>query len=51
MFNLIPKRTIAMAIVTVFFFVIFIMFNPFSWNDAGNRTVVEDLCYLSGKCQ
>src|SRR6187431_1781758 len=41
MFNLIPKRTIATVIAVVFFFIVFLMFNPFSWNDAGNRTVVE----------
>ena len=41
MFNLIPKRTIAIAISAMFFLIVFIAFNPFSWNDAGNRTVVE----------
>src|SRR5688572_16121461 len=41
MFNLIPKRTIAISISVMFFLIVFIAFNPFSWNDAGNRTVVE----------
>jgi hypothetical protein len=41
MFNLIPKKAIALTIAVVFFLIVFIMFNPFSWNDAGNRTVVE----------
>lgn len=36
-----PKKTIGVAIAAIFFVVVFLMINPFSWNDAGNRTVVE----------
>lgn len=37
----ISKRSIATVIVAVVFLFAFLMINPFSWNDAGNRTVVE----------
>ncbi|MEP6736442.1 MAG: hypothetical protein ABJA70_13035 [Chryseolinea sp.] len=36
-----PKKTVGVVIAAIFFVVVFLMFNPFSWNDAGNRTVVE----------
>jgi hypothetical protein len=36
-----PKKPIAAVIVVLVFLVTFLMLNPFSWNDAGNRTVVE----------
>ena len=38
---LISKRTIALGIVSILALVLFLIINPFSWNDAGNRTVVE----------
>ena len=41
MLNLIPKKTIAMAVAGIFILILFLFINPFSWNDAGNRTVVE----------
>src|SRR5688572_2408594 len=41
MFNSISKRTIAMAVLSVLAIIFFLNVNPFSWNDAGNRTVVE----------
>jgi hypothetical protein len=37
----IPKKTIAMAVFSIIIVVLFLIINPFSWNDAGNRTVVE----------
>ncbi|MGC3943180.1 MAG: SPFH domain-containing protein [Chryseolinea sp.] len=37
----ISKKMIATVVVTVAFLIVFLMLNPFSWNDAGNRTVVE----------
>lgn len=39
--SLISKRTIVMVVSAVVIIVFFLMLNPFSWNDAGNRTVVE----------
>jgi len=30
-----------MAVAVIVFVILFLMVNPFSWNDAGNRTVVE----------
>src|ERR1041384_2390251 len=39
--SLISKRTIVLAVIAVVFIVFFLSVNPFSWNDAGNRTVVE----------
>jgi hypothetical protein len=41
MLTLISKRTIAMAVFGILVLILFLMINPFSWNDAGNRTVVE----------
>src|SRR5574339_124341 len=38
---LISKRTIVLAVMAVVFIIFFLMVNPFSWNDAGNRTVIE----------
>src|SRR6187551_1402312 len=37
----ISKKSIASVIVTLIFLFVFLTINPFSWNDAGNRTVVE----------
>jgi hypothetical protein len=41
MLNLISKQTIVLGIFSIFVIVFFLIVNPFSWNDAGNRTVVE----------
>ena len=41
MLNLISKKTIAMAVAGFLMLILFLFLNPFSWNDAGNRTVVE----------
>ena len=35
------KPKIVLAVVLIFSMVLFFIVNPFSWNDAGNRTVVE----------
>jgi hypothetical protein len=35
------KRMIILTVVSVVSFILFLIVNPFSWNDAGNRTVVE----------
>ncbi|MDB5257567.1 MAG: domain / Band 7 family protein [Chitinophagaceae bacterium] len=35
------KKTIIVGIALIFAFILFSIVNPFSWNDAGNRTVVE----------
>jgi hypothetical protein len=35
------KRTIIIGVLGVLGIVLFLITNPFSWNDAGNRTVVE----------
>lgn len=37
----ISKKTITSVVLIVVLFIGFLMINPFSWNDAGNRTVVE----------
>src|SRR5687767_8930224 len=37
----IPKKPIVMAVMAIVFIILFLIINPFSWNDAGNRTVVE----------
>lgn len=34
-------KPIALGIGAIIFFILFLIINPFSWNDAGNRTVVE----------
>ncbi|SKC78054.1 SPFH domain-containing protein [Ohtaekwangia koreensis] len=38
---LISKKTIVIGVVAILGMVLFLTINPFSWNDAGNRTVVE----------
>jgi len=38
---LISKKVIALGVLFVVFLILFLVVNPFSWNDAGNRTVVE----------
>lgn len=38
---LISKKAIALGVVVILLFIFLLMTNPFSWNDAGNRTVVE----------
>lgn len=39
--SMIPKRTIATSVLGIITLILFLIINPFSWNDAGNRTVVE----------
>src|SRR5690349_10833461 len=39
--SFIPKRMIAMVVLGIIALIVFTTINPFSWNDAGNRTVVE----------
>lgn len=39
--NPINKKTLVVGVLFVLFLVFFLIINPFSWNDAGNRTVVE----------
>jgi SPFH domain / Band 7 family len=39
--NPISKRTIIVGVLAVIGLIFFLIVNPFSWNDAGNRTVVE----------
>jgi hypothetical protein len=39
--SFIPKKTIIIGLMTIFGLIFFLVINPFSWNDAGNRTVVE----------
>jgi hypothetical protein len=38
---LITKKTIIIGIAAILILVMFSTINPFSWNDAGNRTVIE----------
>lgn len=38
---LIPRQTIIFGVLAILMLVFFLIINPFSWNDAGNRTVVE----------
>jgi hypothetical protein len=38
---LLNKKAIAIGVVSVLALIFFSIVNPFSWNDAGNRTVVE----------
>lgn len=38
---IVTKRTIAIGVMSVLGLILFLIVNPFSWNDAGNRTVVE----------
>jgi hypothetical protein len=35
------KRVIILTVFSIIAFVLFLIVNPFSWNDAGNRTVIE----------
>jgi hypothetical protein len=37
----ISKRTIVVGVLAIIALIFFLIVNPFSWNDAGNRTVVE----------
>ncbi len=37
----ITRRTIVIGVLAIISLVFFLIVNPFSWNDAGNRTVVE----------
>jgi len=37
----IPKKPIFLAVFAIIALILFLIVNPFSWNDAGNRTVVE----------
>ncbi|MCD9015583.1 SPFH domain-containing protein [Parachryseolinea silvisoli] len=39
--NPFTKRTIIIGVVAILALIFFLTVNPFSWNDAGNRTVVE----------
>jgi hypothetical protein len=39
--NPISRRTIVIGILSIIVLIFFLIVNPFSWNDAGNRTVVE----------
>jgi hypothetical protein len=39
--NPISRRTIVIGVLSVIALIFFLIVNPFSWNDAGNRTVVE----------
>src|SRR5687768_6583912 len=41
MLNTISKSTIVSGILVIIVMIAFLIVNPFSWNDAGNRTVVE----------
>jgi hypothetical protein len=38
---IVSKKTIAFGVLAIIFLIFFLIVNPFSWNDAGNRTVVE----------
>lgn len=40
-FNSGMKSRIILGVIVIVLFVLFLIVNPFSWNDAGNRTVVE----------
>jgi hypothetical protein len=39
--SIINKRNIGLGVASVIAIILFLIVNPFSWNDAGNRTVVE----------
>jgi hypothetical protein len=39
--NSVNKKTLVLGAMFVLAFIFFIIVNPFSWNDAGNRTVIE----------
>ncbi len=38
---MITRKTIAAGVLAILGLILFLIVNPFSWNDAGNRTVVE----------
>ena len=38
---IITRKTIVIGVLSVIGLILFLIINPFSWNDAGNRTVVE----------
>ncbi len=38
---IISRKTIVVGVLTIIALIFFLIVNPFSWNDAGNRTVVE----------
>ena len=38
---IITKKTIVAGVLAILGLILFLIVNPFSWNDAGNRTVVE----------
>jgi hypothetical protein len=38
---IVSRKTIAFGVLAIIFLIFFLIVNPFSWNDAGNRTVVE----------
>lgn len=38
---IINRKTIAIGVLSIIGLILFLIINPFSWNDAGNRTVVE----------
>lgn len=38
---IISKRSIILGVLSIIALILFLIVNPFSWNDAGNRTVVE----------
>lgn len=40
-FNSVNRKRIFTGVTVIILFVLFLIVNPFSWNDAGNRTVVE----------
>lgn len=40
-FNRTNRKRIFTGVFFIFAFILFLIINPFSWNDAGNRTVVE----------
>jgi len=37
----ITKKSIVLGVLSIIGIILFLIINPFSWNDAGNRTVVE----------
>ena len=39
--TIVNKKNIGLGVAAVIAIVLFLIVNPFSWNDAGNRTVVE----------
>src|SRR5688572_33198027 len=41
MLNQISRSTIVSGVLLIIVLIFFLIVNPFSWNDAGNRTVVE----------